>query len=299
MTSPLRVATRGSVLARRQAQRVVELLGVPAQYVVVSTTGDRRGDVPIHSIGGTGVFTKELQKAVLDGRADVAVHSAKDLPSTTPAGLTLAAVPERLDPRDALVGLALDAIPTGGQVGTGSVRRRAQLAHARPDLRFGELRGNIPTRLERAFTFDAVVVAAAALDRLGLDDRIAERLDPTVMLPQVAQGALGVECREDDGRSRELLEGIDDPGAHAAVTAERAFLSRLGGGCDLPCGALARAQPGGTLELEAVLATLDGRIVIRARGGGRDPAPLGLGVAERLLDEHGGRMLVDDLGAAS
>ncbi|HMG28429.1 MAG TPA: hydroxymethylbilane synthase, partial [Acidimicrobiia bacterium] len=229
--APLRVATRGSALARRQAQRVVEVLDVDAEYVVVSTRGDERRDVPIHAMGGTGVFVKEVEQAVLDGRAEVAVHSAKDLPSTTPRELVLGALPERGDPRDALVGRALDDIPTGGRVGTGSVRRRAQLASARPDLGFGELRGNIPTRLEKANAFDAVVVAAAALDRLGLADRIAERVDPSVVLPQVAQGALAVECRADDDETRDLLARVDDAGVRAAVTAERAFLAQLGGGC--------------------------------------------------------------------
>ncbi|MBA2326924.1 MAG: hydroxymethylbilane synthase [Actinobacteria bacterium] len=292
----LRVATRGSALARWQAERIVELVGAPAELVVVSTQGDERADVPIHAMGGTGVFVKEVQHAVLDGRADVAVHSAKDLPSGTEPGLVLAAVPERGDARDAIVGRSLDDVPTGGQVGTGSVRRRAQLAYVRPDLTFGELRGNIPTRLEKAAAFDAVVVAAAGLDRLGLGDRIAERLDPAVMVPQVAQGALAVECRADDAGTRDLLAPHDDPKARAAVTAERAYLARLGGGCNLPCGALASVADDGTVELEALLASLDGRIVLRATGSGRDPDALGTEVAERLLTEEGGAMLIDDLG---
>src|SRR5213080_2429816 len=160
--------------------------------------------------------------------------------------LVLAALPERGDPRDALVGRPLDEIPTGGRVGTGSVRRRAQLAARRPDLGFGELRGNIPTRIEKADGFDAVVLAAAALDRLGLADRIAERVDPSVVLPQVAQGALEAECRADDDGTRELLAGIDDAGVRAAVTAERAYLAELGGGCNLPCGALAESADDGS-----------------------------------------------------
>jgi hydroxymethylbilane synthase len=291
----LRVATRGSALARWQAERVVKLLDVPAELVVVSTRGDERTDVPIHAMGGTGVFVKEVEEAVLDGRADVAVHSAKDLPSVTAPELALAAIPERGDARDALVGAALTDIPTGGRVGTGSVRRRAQLANVRPDLTFGELRGNIPTRLERAVRFDAVVVAAAALDRLDLADRIAERLAPDVMLPQVAQGALAVECRADDDRTRELVARVDDAGAHAAVLAERAYLARLGGGCDLPCGALATSTGGGGVELVGLLASLDGRIVLRATGAGRDPDAVGVEVAERLLDDEGGRLLLDDL----
>ena len=291
---PLRVATRGSALARWQAERVVQLLGVEAEYVIVSTRGDERRDVPIHAMGGTGVFVKEVEQAVLDGRAEVAVHSAKDLPSETSPELELAALPERGDPRDALVGRPLDEIPTGGRVGTGSVRRRAQLAARRPDLGFGELRGNIPTRLERADGFDAVVLAAAALDRLGLADRIAERVDPSVVLPQVAQGALAAECRTDDDGTRELLAGIDDAGVRAAVTAERAYLAELGGGCNLPCGALAETADDGSLRLEALLGSLDGRISLRARVEGHDPVAVGVEAARRLVDEEGGRLVLDD-----
>jgi hydroxymethylbilane synthase len=291
---PLRVATRGSALARWQAERVVELLGVEAEYVIVSTSGDERRDVPIHAMGGTGVFVKEVEQAVLDGRAEVAVHSAKDLPSETSPDLVLAALPERGDPRDALVGRPLDEIPTGGRVGTGSVRRRAQLAARRPDLGFGELRGNIPTRLEKADDFDAIVLAAAALDRLGLADRIAERVDPSVVLPQVAQGALAAECRSDDDTTRELLAGIDDAGVRAAVTAERAYLAELGGGCNLPCGALAETGGDGSLRLEALLGSLDGRISLRASVDGHDPVAVGVEAARRLVDEEGGRLVLDD-----
>jgi len=291
---PLRVATRGSALARWQAERVVQLLGVEAEYVIVSTRGDERRDVPIHAMGGTGVFVKEVEQAVLDGRAEVAVHSAKDLPSETSPELVLAALPERGDPRDALVGRPLDEIPTGGRIGTGSVRRRAQLAARRPDLGFGELRGNIPTRLEKAAGFDAVVLAAAALDRLGLADRIAERVDPSVVLSQVAQGSLAAECRADDDGTRELLAGIDDAGVRAAVTAERAYLAELGGGCNLPCGALGETADDGSLRLEALLGSLDGRISLRARVEGHDPVAVGVEAARRLVDEEGGRLVLDD-----
>jgi hydroxymethylbilane synthase len=289
----LRVATRGSALAHWQAERVVELLGVEAEYVVVSTRGDERRDVPIHAMGGTGVFVKEVEQAVLDGRADVAVHSAKDLPSGTAAGMALAALPERGDARDALVGCRFDEIPTGGQVGTGSVRRRAQLAALRPDLGFGELRGNIPTRIEKAAGFDAIVLAAAALDRLDLADHIAERLDPAVVLPQVAQGALAVECRDDDDETRSLVARIDDADVRAAVTAERAYLAALGGGCNLPCGALAEADDG-TVRLEALLASLDGRVTLRVRVEGADPAAVGMDAARRLVEERGGRFVLDE-----
>lgn len=288
---PIRVATRGSRLARWQAERVAALLGAEAgggggaDLVVISTEGDRRQDVEIHAIGGTGVFVKEVQQAVLDGRADVAVHSAKDLPSVTFAGLLLAAVPERADARDALVGCRLDDIPTGGIIGTGSVRRRAQLAALRPDLEFAALRGNIETRLRRAPEFSAVVVAVAALERLGLADEITEILEPQILLPQVAQGALAVECRADDVTTRERLAAIDDVAAHTAIDAERAFLAGIGGGCDVPVGALARVLDDGSVALDALIATLDGRIVLRTHEEGPDPSKVGAIAAERLLEK--------------
>jgi hydroxymethylbilane synthase len=292
MPRVLRVATRGSELARRQAGRVAALLGGDVELVIVTTVGDTRTDVPIHSIGGTGVFVKEVQQAVLDGRADLAVHSAKDLPASPgPDGIVLAAVPERVDPRDALVGSTLDALVPGARIGTGSVRRRAQLASHRPDLTFGELRGNIPKRLERAGEFDAIVVAMAALERLDLADRATEILEPTVMLPQVGQGALAVECRTDDTDTRQRLAAINDTRAHAAVGAERAFLAQLGGGCDLPCGALATIEAG-LVVVDALLASLDGRIVLRATGRAASPLTAGTDAANDLF-EHGGRTLLE------
>jgi hydroxymethylbilane synthase len=291
--APLRIATRGSRLARWQAERVAAFLGGDVELVIVSTTGDQRTDVPIWTIGGTGVFVKEVQQAVLDGAADLAVHSAKDLPSETAAGLVLAAVPERADPRDALVGARLADIPAGGRIGTGSVRRQAQLASLRPDLRFESIRGNIETRVAKAGELDAVVVAMAALERLGLAGRAAEVLDPSAMLPQVAQGALAVECRAGDSAVAARLAAIDDPAAHRAVEAERAFLRQLGGGCDLPCGALAEAHPDGAVALEVLLATLDGKTVLRARHEGPDPEAVGAEAARILLDEHGGRDLLN------
>ncbi len=290
----MRIATRGSALARWQAERVAELLDGNAELVIVETAGDRRADTPIHEIGGIGVFVKEVQQAVLDGRADIAVHSAKDLPSDATPGLVIAAVPERADPRDALVGSTLDDLPTGAIVGTGSVRRRAQISALRSDVGFAELRGNMETRLAKASNFDAIVVAAAAFDRLGLADRITERLPTSVMLPQVAQGALAVECRDDDGTTREQLLVIDDASAHRAVTAERAFLAELGGGCNLPCGALAQRDDE-NISLEVMLAAIDGKVVLRTTGHGLDPARLGKEMARRLLDEHGGRALLEDV----
>ncbi|HEX9505894.1 MAG TPA: hydroxymethylbilane synthase [Acidimicrobiia bacterium] len=292
MPRTLRVATRGSALARWQAERVGALLGGAFELVIVGTTGDSRVDVPIHTMGGTGVFVKEVQQAVLDDRADIAVHSAKDLPAdATNDGLVLAAVPERADARDALVGSTLEALEPGALVATGSVRRRAQLAGLRPDLTFAELRGNILTRLEKAAGFDAIVVAAAALVRLGVLARATEILEPAVMLPQVGQGALAVECRTDDTSTLESLARIDDTLAHAAVGTERAFLAQLGGGCTMPCGALARVV-GREIVVDALLASADGHVVLRAQGRGTDPIATGAAVADDLL-EHGGRMLIE------
>jgi hydroxymethylbilane synthase len=288
----LRIATRGSRLALWQAERVAALLGGDVELIIVSTTGDQRTDVPIWTIGGTGVFVKEVQEAVLEGRADLAVHSAKDLPSETADGLVLAAVPERADPRDALVGTRLADIPAEGRIGTGSVRRQAQLAALRPDLRFESIRGNIETRVAKAADLDAVVVAMAALERLGMGEHASEVLEPSVMLPQIAQGALAVECRADDAEAASRLAAIDDRAAHRAVDAERAFLRQLGGGCDLPCGALAEARPDGTVALEVLLATLDGKTVLRARHEGADPETVGTEAARILLDDQGGRELL-------
>jgi hydroxymethylbilane synthase len=289
----MRVATRGSRLARWQAERVVALLGVEAEFVIVDTTGDRSPDAELHRIGGQGVFVKDVQAALLDGRADIAVHSAKDLPAATPDGLTIGAFPERADPRDALVGRALDDIPTGGQVATGSVRRRAQLAYVRPDLSFAPLRGNIETRLRKAEGFDAIVVAYAALERLELADRVAQVLAPSELLPQVAQGALAVECRAGDAATLEQLAAIDLRDVRRAVTAERAFLGALGGGCDLPCGAYARVN-GPNVTLDAVLATLDGHALIKTKVRGTNPDEVGNAAATRLLDREGGRALMED-----
>ena len=217
------------------------ILTLEVELIVVETTGDSRQDIPISDLGGQGMFVKEVQAAVLARRADIAVHSAKDLPSVTAPGLTLGAVPIRADPRDALVGSTLAGLQPGALVATGSARRRAQLAWLRPDLTFAGLRGNMATRLDRVPGGGAIVVAVAALQRLGWSARADEVLDVSVMLPQVGQGAIGVECRSDDDQTIAVLAAIDDPEARLAVEAERAFLARLGGGCTLPVGAYAQA----------------------------------------------------------
>ena len=294
-------ATRGSALALWQTRHVASLLvaaGVVERFeeLIVSTAGDRRTDTPIHAMGGKGVFSKEVQHAVLDGRADIAVHSAKDLTSSTPDGLLLAAVPQRGDARDALIGARWEDLRYGARVATGSVRRRAQLAWHRPDLVFSELRGNIATRLQKAQQFDAIVMAAAAIQRLELDIEVVDPLDQEVMVPQVAQGALAIECRVDDEATIEALRAIEDPAARRVVDTERAFLDELGGDCTLPAGAYAVLNAGasgdGDIELSGMLASLDGRTLIRQQHHGSDPDTVGRGLARYLLDDAGGRALL-------
>jgi hydroxymethylbilane synthase len=293
----IRLATRGSPLARLQAERVGTLLtklapGTRFELVIVRTRGDIDSAAPLSSIGGQGVFVKEVQQAVLDQAADLAVHSAKDLPSEPVDGLVLGCVPERADPRDAIVGSRLEALAPGSTVATGSPRRRAQIAWLRPDLSFCELRGNIETRIERAVAAGAGILAMAALERLGLADRVAEVLDPGLMLPQVAQGALAVECRSGDDRMLDLLGEADDWMAHRAVDAERAWLAAIGGGCSLPVGAFAEiSAEDGTISLEAMVASHDGRIVLRRSAVGSEPGEVGRVLAEDLLSEAGARAI--------
>lgn len=285
----LRAATRGSALARWQTDHVAGLLaaacGAETVSVVVSTVGDRRADTPIHHMGGKGVFVKEVQAAVLDGRADIAVHSAKDLPSSTPEGLELAAVPRRGDPRDALIGARLSELPRGAVVATGSARRRAQLAWLRSDLRFADLRGNIATRLHKAGDFHAIVMAAVALQRLGLEPAVLDILEPETMIPQVGQGALAVECRADDSRVLEMLAAIEHTPSRRAVDAERAFLDELGGDCSLPAGAHATIAPDGVMELTGFLASADGRSVAKETRHDHNPEALGRSVAVLLKEQ--------------
>jgi hydroxymethylbilane synthase len=292
----LRAATRGSPLARWQADHVATLLSAvdPAlehEAVVVSTSGDRDRTRPLAEIGGKGVFVKEVQAAVLDGRADLAVHSAKDLPSTTPDGLVIAAVPERADPRDALVGRSLAGLPPGSLIATGSARRRSQLAAYRPDLTFVGLRGNMDTRLAAAADYGAVVVAMAALDRLGRSAEVAEVLDPQIVLPQAGQGTLAIECRADDEGTRSRLAAVDHEPSRRRLLAERAFLAELGGDCDIPAGAYAVVDGDG-VRVEGLIASLDGHVVLRHTVRGDDPEATGRAVARFLLDDAGGSAIL-------
>ena len=301
----IRAATRGSALALWQTDLVAVLVtqaaaavGVTVTFerVIVETVADARLDIPIWEMGGKGVFVKEIQAAVLDGRADIAVHSGKDLPAQTPDELVLAAVPERADPRDVLIGSTLAGLREGAVVASGSVRRRAQLAALRPDLVFEGLRGNIARRLEKSFDFDAIVMAVAAIERLGLDlaDRVVEVLEPDVMLPQVAQGALAIECAASDDTVRGLLALIEHVPSRQAVDAERAFLDELGGDCNLPAGAFATID-GDEITVEGLLASFDGRTVIReSRVVPVSEGPLaGRAIARHLLDDRGGSALLD------
>lgn len=239
--APLRLATRGSPQASTQARAVADVVaaatGRSVELVIVETTGDRRSTVPLHTIGGLGVFTKEVQLAVIEGRADAAVHSAKDLPTATPDALTVGAFCARRDPADALVGAGLEALVPGATVATGSVRRRAQLAAARPDLSFVELRGNIARRLEQVPHGGAIVMAVAALEVLGMTECVAERLAPDRYVPAVGQGCVAIECRVDDDAALTALAAVDDAATRHAVEVERAFLAELGSGCSLPVAA--------------------------------------------------------------
>jgi hydroxymethylbilane synthase len=297
----LRIATRASTLARWQADEVARRIraahpGLAVGPVLIETTGDRRLDLPIWELGGQGVFVKEIQQALIDGRADVAVHSAKDLPSVETPALRLAAFPVRADPRDALVGRRLDELVEGATVATGSVRRRAQLAAMRPDLVFVSLRGNIATRLGQIPAGGSIVVALAALDRLGQRDEVAEILAADRLVPQVGQGTIAVECRADDDETIRLLESIDDPAVRLVTETERAFLARIGGACDLPVAAYARLDgdvEDGSITLDALVASLDGSEVIRDRlmAPACDGSSIGTALAGAVLAAGAGPLL--------
>lgn len=246
----LRIGTRGSALAKIQAERVKKRLETAhpelhCELVVISTVGDRDKQTPLTIIGGQGIFAKELQLAILDSRVDCAVHSLKDLPSILPDGLTLAAVLDRDDPRDVFLspsGAALDDLPAGARVGTSSRRRMAQLIHARPDVEIIELRGNVDTRVSKVMDgsperYDGAILAAAGIKRMGYEELITQTLDLDRFTPAPGQAALGVDCRSDDARTRELLAAINDPAAEVTTAAERAFLRAFGGGCTMPIGA--------------------------------------------------------------
>ena len=287
----MRIATRSSPLATWQARAVATALEAAGsaqgdiELVPVRTTGDLDLSTPISEMSGRGVFVTEVQAAVLDGRADIAVHSAKDMRSEPTPGLTLAGCLVRGDARDALLGLALDAIPRGGVVATGSQRRQCQLAALRGDLRFTGLRGNMARRIAAAAQpdVDAVIVAAAALERLGESHRIAQRFGPDEIVPQVGQGAIAIEHRTGDADAAAAAGAVIDELTTRCVHAERAFLRTLGGGCELPTGAHAVIDAGGSIAMTAVLATANRDSVMRASGLHLDGESLGVALANELL----------------
>jgi hydroxymethylbilane synthase len=288
------LGTRGSELALAQTHAIAAAIRAIAPEVetvieIIASQGDKIQNIPLAQMGGKGLFTKELEDALLEKRVDLAVHSLKDLPTELPRGLCLAAITEREDPRDVLVsqgGLPLAALPQGAKVGTSSLRRRAQLLAARPDLDMPDIRGNVPTRLKKVAegNYDATLLALAGLKRLGLDAHATEVLPYEVMLPAPGQGALGIECREDDHELRALLARLAHPETAASVTAERALLQALGGGCHTPLGTWAQVS-GHEIELQACVAALDGKQLWRAvvRGSMEEPVALGEEAARQLL----------------
>lgn len=297
----LRIATRRSALALWQAEFVAAELRaahphLSVNLVPMTTRGDQLLDRPLAEIGGKGLFLKELEQAMAEGRADIAVHSMKDVPNELPDGFVIAAVLERHDPRDALVGpfASVEALPEAAHVGTSSLRRQSQLLHHRPDLQISSLRGNVNTRLARLDSgdFDAIVLAAAGLDRLQMTDRIATRLDPLVCLPAVAQGAIAIECLAGAAQIESLLQALHDPVTGTCVTAERAFSAALAGSCQVPLAAHALIDDGG-LRLDAMVASIDGKSLLRQHlaGSGEQPVALGESLAGKLLEQGAGAIL--------
>ncbi|MDH3638363.1 MAG: hydroxymethylbilane synthase [Gammaproteobacteria bacterium] len=301
---PLRIATRQSPLALWQAEYVrAELLGhhpeLRVELVKMTTQGDKLLDAPLATAGGKGLFLKELEEGLKDGRADIAVHSMKDVTVDLPDGLFIAAICERADSRDAFVSnrfTSLDDLPTGARVGTSSLRRQCQLRHRRPDLEIVNLRGNVNSRLRRldAGDFDAIVLAAAGLRRLELSHRIQKLIPSQISLPAVGQGAVGVEARVGDADIAAILEPLEHAPTRTCVTAERAMNSVLEGGCQVPIGALADIE-GNTLLLRGLVGRLDGTDILRAeaRGPITNPDRLGTQVAEQLLDQGAAAILKD------
>jgi hydroxymethylbilane synthase len=293
----LTIASRGSQLALWQAHWVRDQLaarGIDSRIEIIKTTGDKITGVPLAQVGTKGLFTKEIEEALIAGQADLAVHSLKDLPTELPAELILAGVPERESPFDAIVGRRLDDLPPGAKVGTSSLRRAAQLRKLRPDLVVESVRGNLDTRLRKLDEgrYDAIVLAAAGLKRLGWSDRIAEVLPPDVMCPAVGQGALALESRE-IGAGKDACAALDHAPTRAAVTAERAVLAALGGGCQVPIGAHATVDDG-RLRLLAIVASPDGTELVRAESQGSvpDAAALGRDLGEELL-ARGARKILE------
>lgn len=303
----LRIGTRGSALALWQAEWVRQALQqanpeLRVEMTIIKTKGDKILDVPLAQVGGKGLFVKEIEDRLLDGTIDVAVHSMKDMPAQIPDGLCIGAIPKREVPVDVLVSHtagSLNGIRSGGRIGTSSLRRSAQLKHLRPDVEVVSLRGNLDTRIRKLSTesLDGILVAAAGMIRLGMEERITERLDPSRFLPAVGQGALAIEIREQDDATRTRIEPLDDASTRICVSAERAFLDRLEGGCQVPLAAHARMMEG-VLHIDGLVASLDGRTLIRrhANGPPERAEALGVGLAETLLSS-GADILLKELKA--
>lgn len=302
--SVMTAGTRASRLARWQSEWVVSQLrdrwpGLTLHTKVLTTTGDVLLDRPLPEIGGKGLFTAELEQALLSGEIDIAVHSLKDLPVDLPAGLWVGAISPREDPRDVLIskaGWKLMELPAGARVGTSSLRRAAQLKAARPDLTLVALRGNVDTRVYKALDgdYDAVVLASAGVKRLGLQENVTEFLPLTIMLPAPGQGAMAVQCRADDRRTLSLLAAIDHASTRACVDAERTFLSALGGGCSSPVAAFAHAMledESGPIELTGLVASVDGQRLIRITRQGSEPVRLGQQLAQDALRQGAQELL--------
>ena len=302
----LRIGSRGSQLALWQANHISALLrehGHEVEIKIIKTTGDKITDVALAKVGTKGMFTKEIEEALADGRVDLAVHSLKDLPTELPQGFELVAVTTRVNPRDVFLSVKYDSVkglPQGARVGTSSLRRQAQLKAYRGDLVIHPLRGNVDTRVRKLEEgeYDAIILAAAGLTRLGKMQWVKEVLPEDFMCPAAGQGALGIEIRKDDVPMRDHLKFLDDPAARAATTCERALLNKLGGGCQVPIGAFAEMSDG-TLRLTAIVARPDGSEVLREQRSGGDPVALGEQVGDALLRRGATKILADVYGAAT
>jgi hydroxymethylbilane synthase len=302
----LRIGSRGSQLALWQAHHISALLrerGHEIQLEIIKTTGDKMQDVALAKVGTKGMFTKEIEDALAEGRVDLAVHSLKDLPTALPPGFEIAAITTRENPRDAFLSVkydSLDALPSGAKVGTSSLRRQAQLMKLRADLNVFPLRGNVDTRVRKLEEgeYDAIILAAAGLNRLGKTELVKQVIDPVLMCPAAGQGALGIEIRLGDTVMREHLKFLDDPVARATTVAERALLNKLGGGCQVPIGAHAVMEDG-QLTLVGICARPDGTELLREVQSGADPVELGERVGDALLKRGANKILKDVYGAAA
>ena len=299
----LRIGSRGSQLALWQAHHISALLreqGHEIQLEIIKTTGDKIQDVALAKVGTKGMFTKEIEEALAEGRIDLAVHSLKDLPTALPEGFEIAAITTRENPRDAFLSAkydSIDALPAGAKVGTSSLRRQAQLMKLRPDLNIIALRGNVDTRVRKLEEgeYDAIILAAAGLNRLGKTQLVKQVIDPVVMCPAAGQGALGIEIRLGDTVMRDHLKFLDDPAARATTVAERALLNKLGGGCQVPIGAHAVMEDG-QLTLVGICARPDGTELLREVQSGADPVELGERIGKALLARGADKILHDVYG---